>query len=62
MICHSSYSSRFPVFLNITKDMEESKRIKIEGWEDRETAHREILSSIEHFNKAPSSPASNTAR
>jgi len=43
-------------FFEHYKDMEESKWVKIEGWEDRETAHREILSSIERFNNAPIKP------
>ena len=43
-------------FFEHYKDMEENKWVKIEGWEDRETAHREILSSIERFNNAPVKP------
>ena len=43
-------------FFEHYKDMEDNKWVKIEGWEDRETAHREILSSIERFNNAPVKP------
>ena len=43
-------------FFEHYKDMEDNKWVKIEGWEDRETAHLEILSSIERFNNAPVKP------
>lgn len=35
---------------------EVDKWVNIEGWEDREAAHREILSSIERYNSAPVKP------
>ena len=38
------------------KDLEANKWVRIDGWEDREAAHHEILSSIERFNHAPVKP------
>lgn len=38
------------------KDLEENKWVKIEGWQNRDAAHQEILDSIERFNQAPVKP------
>ena len=43
-------------FFDHYKDLEANKWVRIEGWEDRAAAYREILSSIERFNKAPVKP------
>ena len=43
-------------FFDHYKDLEANKWVTIEGWEDREAAYREILSSIERFNNAPVKP------
>jgi len=38
------------------KDLEANKWVKVAGWEDRDAAHQEILSSIERYNNAPVKP------
>ena len=43
-------------FFSHYKDLEANKWVKVEGWEDRDAAHREILSSIERYNNAPVKP------
>jgi inorganic pyrophosphatase len=43
-------------FFDHYKDLEANKWVRIEGWEDRAAACREILFSIERFNKAPVKP------
>jgi inorganic pyrophosphatase len=43
-------------FFDHYKDLEANKWVRIDGWEDGEAAHREILSSIERFNSAPVKP------
>ena len=43
-------------FFDHYKDLEANKWVTIEGWEDREAAYREVLSSIERFNNAPVKP------
>ena len=37
-------------FFSHYKDLEKGKWVKIKGWEDRESAHQEVLKSIERFN------------
>ena len=43
-------------FFDHYKDLEANKWVTIEGWEDREAAKQEILSSIERFNDAAIKP------
>jgi inorganic pyrophosphatase len=43
-------------FFDHYKDLEANRWVTIEGWEDREGAYQEILSSIERFNNAPVKP------
>jgi len=43
-------------FFDHYKDLEANKWVRIEGWEDREAAYREILTSIERFNNSPVKP------
>ena len=43
-------------FFDHYKDLEANKWVTIEGWEDREAAQQEILSSIERFKSAPVKP------
>ncbi len=43
-------------FFEHYKDLEEGKWVKIEGWEGKEAAHKEILESIERFQNAPEKP------
>ena len=38
------------------KDLEANKWVRIEGWEDCDTAREEILASIERFNAMPVKP------
>ena len=38
------------------KDLEENKWVRIEGWQDRDAARREVLASIERFDRAPVKP------
>ena len=38
------------------KDLEENKWVKIEGWQSRDAACKEILASIERYNQAPVKP------
>lgn len=38
-------------FFQHYKDLEEGKWVKVEGWEGIEAAHKEIIASIERFNK-----------
>ena len=43
-------------FFDHYKDLEANKWVTIEGWEDREAAKQEILTSIERFNDAAVKP------
>jgi len=43
-------------FFDHYKDLEANKWVNIEGWEDREVAYHEVISSIERFNNAPVKP------
>ncbi len=43
-------------FFEHYKDLEEGKWVKIDGWENKEAAHKEILDSIERFQNAPEKP------
>ncbi len=43
-------------FFEHYKDLEEGKWVKIEGWQDADAAKKEIVDSIENFNKEPSTP------
>ena len=43
-------------FFDHYKDLEANKWVNIEGWQDRQAAYREILSSIERFNDSPVKP------
>jgi len=44
-------------FFDHYKDLENSKWVKIEGWEDVTAAKKEILDSIDRFNNSPEKPA-----
>lgn len=39
-------------FFQHYKDLEKGKWVKVEGWEDQETAKKEILKSVERYRKA----------
>ena len=43
-------------FFEHYKDLEQGKWVKIEGWENAEAAHKEILDSIDRFQNAPDKP------
>ncbi|MBT6671041.1 MAG: inorganic pyrophosphatase, partial [Gammaproteobacteria bacterium] len=43
-------------FFEHYKDLEEGKWVKVDGWEGKEAAHKEILDSIERFQNAPEKP------
>ena len=43
-------------FFEHYKDLEEGKWVKIDGWTDKNAAHKEILASIERYNNAPEKP------
>ena len=43
-------------FFDHYKDLENNKWVNIEGWEDRDAAHQEILDSIQRFKTAPVKP------
>lgn len=43
-------------FFQHYKDLEENKWVKVEGWENAEAAHREILDSIRRYQQAPEKP------
>jgi len=49
-----------PVKYEVDKEtgamFEENKWVKIEGWRERDAACKEILASIERFNRAPVKP------
>lgn len=45
-----------PVKYEVDKDLEANKWVRIEGWDDREAAYQEILTSIERFNNSPVKP------
>ena len=43
-------------FFEHYKDLEDGKWVKVEGWEGVDAAHKEILASIERYQKAPEKP------
>ena len=43
-------------FFDHYKDLETGKWVNIHGWEDAESARREILESIERYNALPEKP------
>jgi inorganic pyrophosphatase len=43
-------------FFNHYKDLETGKWVEIKGWEDAESARREILESVERYNALPEKP------
>lgn len=42
---------RIEHFFKHYKDLEKGKWVKIKGWADKDAAHKEILSSVENYNK-----------
>jgi inorganic pyrophosphatase len=43
-------------FFDHYKDLEKGKWVKINGWEDTEAAHKEILDSVARYNALPEKP------
>lgn len=43
-------------FFTHYKDLERNKWVKVDGWEDTESARREIMESVRRFNEAPDQP------
>ena len=43
-------------FFDHYKDLETGKWVNIKGWEDAESACREILESVERYNALPEKP------
>jgi len=47
---------RIAHFFEHYKDLEDGKWVRVGGWEDAESAKREILASIDMYNTAPQKP------
>lgn len=43
-------------FFEHYKDLEPGKWVKVDGWEERESAAKEILAGIERYNSSPEKP------
>jgi inorganic pyrophosphatase len=43
-------------FFDHYKDLERNKWVRVDGWEDAESARREIMESIQRYNDAPEKP------
>ena len=45
----SSITAKIAHFFTHYKDLEANKWVKVDGWDDREAAHQEIMDSIKRF-------------
>jgi len=43
-------------FFEHYKDLETNKWVKVDGWEDVDSARKEIMDSIRRFNESPDQP------